>query len=121
MILLPLFAQLSTKCLTEAFRVVLCQSSIMRRLLCVINDFFRHLLLQNRWANLDQTGQECSFGGPLQTLHTEFDSIKNSGCHRNQMEFFKQFFFSNLLLWNCWSDFEILLQECFLDDPSQNC
>ena len=28
---------------------------------------------------LDQTWQECSLGGPLQKLFTEFDSIKNSG------------------------------------------
>ena len=102
----------STTCSRGAFRVVRCPS-------CVVNNFFKHLLLQNRWANLDQTWQECSLGGPLQKLFTEFDSIKNSGCHGNKIGFFKQFF-KNLFLWNCLSDFEKISQECSLDDPFQN-
>ena len=92
-----------------AFRVVMCPS-------CVVNNFFKYLLLSNRLANLDQTWQECSLGDPLQKLFTEFDSIKNSGCHGNEIEFFKQFF-KNLLLCNHWSDFEIISQECSLGDP----
>ena len=79
--------------------------------------FFKHLL-PNRWANLDQTWLECCLGGPLQNLFTEFDSIKNSGCHGNEIEFFKQFL-KNFLLRNCWSDFEIISQECSLGDPFQ--
>ena len=51
-------------------------------------------------------------------MFAEFDSIKNSGCHGNQMEFFKEFF-KNLLLWKCWSDFEIVSQDCSLGDPFQ--
>ena len=89
-VLLSFLAHLSTTCSRGAFRVVMCPS-------CVVNNFFKHLLLPNRWANLDQTWQECSLGGPLQKLFTEFDSIKNSGCHGNEIEFFKQFF-KNLLL-----------------------
>ena len=95
-----------------AFRVVMCPS-------CVVNNFFKHLLLPNRWANLDQTWQEWSLGGPLQNLFTEFYSIKNSGCQGNEIEFFKQFF-KNLLLWNLWSDCEIISQECSLCDTFQN-
>ena len=53
------------------------------------NNFFKHLLLPNRWASLDQTWQECSLGGLLQNLFRELDSIKNSGCHGNEIEFFK--------------------------------
>ena len=101
----------STTCSRGAFRVVMC-------LLCIVNNFLKHLLLPNRWANLDQTWQEYSLGGLLQKLFTEFDSIKNSGCHGNEIEFFKQFF-KNLLLWNQWSDFEIISQECFFGDPLQ--
>ena len=101
-------AHLSTTCSRGAFRVVMCPS-------CVVNNFFKHLL-PNRWANLDQTWQECSLGGLLQKVFTEFDSIKNSGCHGNEIEFFKQFF-KNLL---CWSNFEIISQECSLDDLFQN-
>ena len=90
---------------------------VVRCLSCVVHNFFKHLL-PNSWANLDQTWQECSLGGPFQKLFTEFDSIKNSGCHGNEIEFFKQFF-KNLLLWNRWSDFEIISQECSLGDPFQ--
>ena len=100
-------AHLSTTCSRGAFRVVMCPSY-------VVNNFFKHL--PNRWVNLDQTWQECSLGGPLQKLFTEFDSIKNSGCHSNKIEFFKKFF-KNLLLWNRLSDFEIMSQECSIGDP----
>ena len=74
----PFLAHLSTTCSRGAFRVVICPS-------CIV---FKHLLLPNRWASLDQTWQECFLGGPLQKLFTEFDSIKNSGCHGNEIEFF---------------------------------
>ena len=109
-------AHLSTTCSRGTFRVVKCPSSVVRCASCVVNNFFKHLLLPNRWANLDQTWQECSLGGPIQKLFTEFDSIKNSGCHGNEIDFFKQFF-KNLLLWNRWSDFEIISQEYSLGDP----
>ena len=102
-------AHLSTTCSRGAFMVVICP-------LCVINNFFKHLFLPNCLANSDQTWQECFLGGPLQKLFTEFDSIKNSGCHGNKMEFFKQFF-KSFLRWNSWSDFEIISQECSLGDP----
>ena len=75
-------AHLST-CSRGAFRMVMCPS-------CIVNNFFKHLL-PNCWANLDQTWQKCSLGGPLQKLSTDFDSIENSGCHGNEMEFFKPF------------------------------
>ena len=49
-------AHLCTTRSRGAFRVVLCQLSI-------VNNFFKHL--PNRWANLDQTLQECILGGRL--------------------------------------------------------
>ena len=98
----------------------MCPSSVAHRVSCVVNNFFEHLLLPNHWANSDQTWQECSLGRPLQNLFTEFDWIKNSGCHGNEIDFFKQFF-KNLLLWNHRSDFEIISQECFLGDFFQKC
>ena len=101
-------AHLSTTCSRGAFRVVRGPS-------CIVNNFFKHLLLPNPWANLYQTWQECSLGGPLQKVFTEFDSIKNSGCHGNEIEFFKQIF-KYLLWWNCRSDFEIISQKCSLGD-----
>ena len=53
-------AHLSTTCSRGAFRVTGCPSSVVLR-----QQFFKHQLLLNRWANLDQTWQECSLGGPL--------------------------------------------------------
>ena len=47
--------------------------------------FLKNLLLRNRWS--DFPWQECFLGGPLQKWFTEFDSIKNSGCHGNETEF----------------------------------
>ena len=64
-----------------AFGVVLCP-------LCVINNFFKHPFLPNYWAYLYQIWQECSLGGPLEKLFTEFDSVLNSGCHGKQIDFF---------------------------------
>ena len=78
--------------------------------------FFKHLLLPNRWASLDQTWQKCSLGGPLQKLFTEFDSIKKSGCHGNEMSFLSN---SLKVLWNRWSNSEIISQECSVGDPFQ--
>ena len=49
-----------------------------------VNNFFKHLLLLNHWANLDDTWQGCSLGDSLQKLFKEFNSIHNSGCHGNQ-------------------------------------
>ena len=49
-------AHLSTACSRGAFRVVQCAS---------VNNFFKHLLIPNCWANLDQAVQECSLAGPL--------------------------------------------------------
>ena len=108
---LPSFlAHLSTTCSMGAFRVwSVCRASSTISL--------KHLLLLNREADLDQTCQKCSLRGPLQKLFTEFDSIKNSGCHGNEIEFFKQFL-KNLLR-NNWSDFKIISQGCSLGDPFQ--
>ena len=53
-------AHLSTTCSRGAFRVTGCLSSVVHR-----QQFFKHQLLLNCWANLDQTWQECSLGGPL--------------------------------------------------------
>ena len=78
----------------------------VRRRFCVF--FFKHLLLPNRWASLDQTWQECSLGDPLQKLWLLWQ----------QNEIFKQFF-KNVLVWKCWSGFEMIWQECSLGDLFQ--
>ena len=57
-------AHLSTTCSRGAFRITLCPSSVVHCLSCIVNNFLKHQLL-NCWANLNQTWQECSLGGPL--------------------------------------------------------
>ena len=46
-------------------------------------------------------------------MFTEFDSIKNYGCHGSEMEIFKQFF-ENL---SSGTAGQIIPQECSLGDP----
>ena len=81
----------------EAFRITLCPSCVLRHASCGVKNSFEHILLPNHWANFNQTWQELSLGSLLKKkkktkLFTEFDSIKNSSYHCNQMEFFMQFF-----------------------------
>ena len=69
----------------------------VRRPSCVVHNFFKHLLLLNHWANLDETWQGCSLGEALPKLFKRLNS--NSGCHGNQKEKNSKIF-ENLLLWN---------------------
>ena len=50
----------------------------------IVWEWVKHLLLQNHWANLDETWQECSLGEALPKLFKEFNSTHNSGCHGNK-------------------------------------
>ena len=56
-------AHLSTTCSRGAFRITQCPSCVSASVRC--QQFFKHQLLLNRFANLDQTWLECSLGGPL--------------------------------------------------------
>ena len=58
----------------------------VRRPSCVVHNFFKHLLLLNHWANLDDTWQGCSLGEALPKLFKRLNSNHNSGCHGNQKE-----------------------------------
>ena len=51
---------------------------------CIIHNFFKHLLLLNHWASLDETWQGCSLGEALPKLFKRLNSNHNSGCHGNQ-------------------------------------
>ena len=62
-----------------------------------VHNFFKHLLLQNHWANLDGTWQGCSLGEALPKLFKGLNSNHNSGCHGNQKEKNSKIF-ENLLL-----------------------
>ena len=73
--------------------------SVVRRASSVVHNFFKHLLLLNHWANLDETWQGCSLGEALPKLFKRLNSSHNSGCHGNQKEKNRKIF-ENLLLWN---------------------
>ena len=84
--------------------------------------FLKNLLLWNCWSDFEINSQECSLGDPFQKLLRNFDpSIKmalvNGGClhYMDMKKFLKN------LLWNRWSDFEIISQECSLGDPFKKC
>ena len=64
-----------------------------------VHNFFKHLLLLNNWANLDETWQGCSLGKALPKLYKRLNSTHNSDCHGNQKEKNSKIF-ENLLPWN---------------------
>ena len=62
----------------------------VRLLSCIVHNFFKHFLLLNHRANLDETWQGCSFGEAQPKLSKRLNSNHNSGCHGNQKEKKKQ-------------------------------
>ena len=78
------------KVLMVAFVIAQCPAS-------VVHNFFKHLLLLNHWANLDETWQGCSLGDALPNLLKRLNSNNNSGCYGNQKEKNSKIF-ENLLL-----------------------
>ena len=72
----------------EVLMVSFCDRSmsVVRRVSSVVHNFFKHLLLLNHWANLDETWQGCSLGEALPKLFKRLNSSHNSGCHGNQKE-----------------------------------
>ena len=87
----------------------------------VMKKFFKNLL-RNRWSDFEIISQECSLGDPFQKLFAKFSSAQKHGSeelgllalYRDMKKFLK-----NLRLRNCWSDFEIISQECSFGDPFQ--
>ena len=86
-----------------------------------IKEFFKNLLLWNRWSDFEIISQGCSLGDPFQNSFGNFDPSKNvalvNGGYLHYTEMKE--FLKNLLLWNRWSDFEIISQSCSLGDPFQ--
>ena len=78
--------------------------------------FLKNLLLRNHRSDFEIILQECSLGDPFQILLAKFDpsinmALVNGGflLHTDMKKFVKN------LLKNCWSDFEIILQESGFD------
>ena len=79
--------------------------------------FFKNFLLGNSRSDFEVISQEYSLGDPLQILFAKFWSVYKHGSgewgylpYTDMKKFLK-----NLPLRNCWSDFEIILQESGFD------
>ena len=85
--------------------------------------FLKNLLLRNCWSEFEIISQGCSFGDPFQKLRRNFDPSINMALVKGGFLHYKDMkkFLKNLLLRNCCSDFEMISQECSLDDPFQKC
>ena len=82
---------------------------------------FLNFFLQNRLSDFEIISQEFSLGDPFQNCSQNFDlSINMALVYGGFLHYRDMIFLKNLLLRNCWSDFEIISQECFLGDPFQN-
>ena len=81
--------------------------------------FLKNLLLRNHWSDFEVISQECSFGDPFQNCSQNFDLSINMALVNGDFSHYRDMkkFLKNLLLRNCWSDFEIISQECSLGDP----
>ena len=84
--------------------------------------FLKNLLLRNHWLDFEIISQECSLGDPFRNCLRNFDPSINmapvNGGFLHYMDM-KKFLKKSSVLRNRWSDFEIILQECFLVDPFQ--
>ena len=83
--------------------------------------FIKNLLLRNCKSDFEIISQECAFGALFKNCSQSFDpsinmALVNGGfLHCRDMKKFLK----NLLLRNCWSDFEVISQECSLGEPFQ--
>ena len=114
MLVTSIFSSPEHNMLKGAFRITLYPLYIVH---CVASTILFNIfsLLLNCWASF----AGIILGRSSLKQFIEFDSIKNSGCHGNQMQFSKRFF-QNLLLGNFWSDFEMISRKCSLTEPFQN-
>ena len=83
--------------------------------------FFKNLLLRNCWSDFEIISQDVPWVTLFKNCSQNFDpsinmALVNGGfLHYGDMKKFLKDF----LLRNCWSDFEIISQECSLGDPFQ--
>ena len=85
--------------------------------ICIEN--FKSLLFRNHWSDFHMILQECSFGDPLPRLFKPFGFVKNHG--RQGAGLISLYIYienlKNLLVRNHWTDFHIILKECFFGYP----
>ena len=78
-------------------------------------------LLRNCWSDFEIISQDVPwvtlFKNCLQNFYPSINMALVNGGFLHYMDMKK--FLKNLLLRNCWSDFEIISQKCSLGDPFQ--
>ena len=79
---------------------------------------FKNLLVRNHWTDFNIILQKCFFGNPLPRLFKPFGFVKKHGRQGAGLIFPIYLYrkFQNLLVRNHWTDFNIILQNCFFDD-----
>ena len=80
---------------------------------------FKNLLVRNHWTDFCIILQNCFFGNPLPRLFKPPWFVKNM-APRGRGLFSLYIYienFKNLLVINDWTDFNIIWQKCFLNDP----
>ena len=79
---------------------------------------FKNLLVRIQWTDFNIILQKCSFGDPLPRLFKPFGFVKNMAAKGRGLFSLYIYIenFKNLLVRNDWTDFSIILQECFFDD-----
>ena len=76
---------------------------------------FKNLLVRNHWTDFNIILQKCSFGDPLGRLFKPFGFFKKHGRGLFSLYIYIEKF-KNLLVRNHWTDFNIILQKCSIDD-----
>ena len=79
---------------------------------------FKNLLVRNHSTDYNIILQKCSFDDPLPRLFKPFGFVKNMAARGRGLFLLYIYIenFKNLLVRNHWTDFSIILQECFFDD-----
>ena len=71
--------------------------------------FLKKFFLQNRLSDFEIISQECSLGDPFQKLLAKFWSVYKYGSGEwGLLDYMNINKFLKNLLWNYWSDFEII-------------
>ena len=78
----------------------------------------KNLLVRNHRTDFNIILQKCSFGDPRPRLFKPFGFVKNMAARGRGL--FSLYIYienlKNLLVWNHWTDFHIILQKCSFDD-----
>ena len=79
----------------------------------------KNLLVRNHWTDFNIILQKCSFGDPLPRLFKPFGFVKKHGRQGAGLIFpiYLYINFTNLLVRNRLTDFNIILQKCSFGDP----